>query len=136
MQEIERSRLSIHPAIRHPYNHASDACARHINCLVLPDSSVKFNGSYGSTKRLRSPRESVSSFPDCGLAKMEKESRYQPSYPEKRGLLACLLISCFIGRGYNACLRPPTRKFACTRGGSTRQHVGCNARGASFLDRG
>lgn len=35
MQEIERSRLSIHPAIRHPYKHASDACARHINCLVL-----------------------------------------------------------------------------------------------------
>lgn len=38
-----------------------------------------------------------------------------------------MLISCFIGRGYNACLRPPTRtgsvKIRLHAGRRRRQHV-------------
>ena len=138
MQEIERSRLSIHPAIRHPYKHRF-RCLRPTHKLPRPpDSSVKFNGSYGEHRKI-----AISSWKRL-LCRLHagKDGGGIAIPPVISGGGEGLLISCFIGRGYNACLRllPRARtvdpwKFAYTilreegkeqgtRGvGLTRQHV-------------
>ena len=144
MQEIERSRLSIHPAIRHPYKHRF-RCLRPTHKLPRPpDSSVKFNGSYGEHRKI-----AISSWKRL-LCRLHpgKDGGGIAIPPVISGGGEGLLISCFIGRGYNACLRPPTHcgslkiRLHDSSGGRqgtryARRRIDASAcrGGGSFLDR-